>query len=460
MNRPSTIHALGHSAEAAYDRFLINQGTDMVKALINFEEKVHQSSFKYGRFAIPTFFKPYFLSAKQEKFLKENIELMNQVLEKVIHVYFQNKEVKELLCPSKDAEKIIAIDPGYETQIQIARYDCFCEGSNLKFIEMNTDAPAGMGYADLLENILFKTPHLAEYFEEFHFRRELRAKKLLEALLKAYGQFKGGGSKHPRIAIMDWRTVKTKSEFEVLKAFFEEQGYPTCVVDPRDLKLKQGKLFYDDFQIDLIYRRSIAYELIERQDEVKDFLKAYKTQAVCVVNPLRTCLVANNRVLSLLTNPKYDSFFTEEENKLKLERIPWTRKMYDAERFYGSKNVYLIDFLKDERETLVLKPSKDSEIKDVVIGADAVEDVWNKTIDRALKNNWVMQEMLRAPQQSVPILMNERIEFVLKKVSINPFTFNGKYSPGLARLSDENSLKISKGGGLIPCLREEQTHNR
>jgi len=460
MTKPSPIHTLGHNAEAAYDTYLMKQGPNFVKAVSDFEERVNQSYLKYGRFTIPTFLKPHFLTANQEKLIKKNTEIANALLEKVIRLYFEEPIVKHAFQLSKEAELLMEIDPGYERQVPISRFDCFLEGETLKFIEMNTDSPAGVGYADLLENLFFQTDEFSEFFEAFHFRRESRTQKLYEALISAYSQFRGGSNSNPRIAIMDWRTVKTKHEFEALKSFFESQGCPTCIADPRDLKLKQGKLYHDDFQIDLVYRRSILKEILERLDEVQDFIKAYEKKAVCVVNSLRAPLVANNRVLSLLTNPRHQNWFTEEENKFIQEMIPWTRRMSDAEQYYGSKKIYMIDFLKDEKETLILKPSKDSDAKNVIIGSDATEEIWNKTIDVAMKDNWVIQEAIRIPQFNVPIVSDGKMQFLLKKVSIHPFVFEGRYSACLSRLSDDSVINIAHGGGLIPAVAEEEEHNR
>ncbi|MFZ8974616.1 MAG: membrane dipeptidase, partial [Pseudomonadales bacterium] len=45
-------------------------------------------------------------------------------------------------------------------------------------------------------------------------------------------------------------------------------------------------------QIDLVYRRSIVSELLEKVDEVGDFLESYRKKAVCVVNPFSAALAS------------------------------------------------------------------------------------------------------------------------------------------------------------------------
>ncbi|MBI4971940.1 MAG: glutathionylspermidine synthase family protein [Candidatus Omnitrophica bacterium] len=460
MDKFTKIHSMGRNAEDTYDRFLLAAGHEMIRTVSQFEERVHQSLFKYGRFAIPTFFKPYFLTPRQEKLIKNVTETMARILEKVIQIYFEEPQLRRLFNLSKEAAELIAIDPGYKRNVNVARFDSFLEGENLKLIELNTDSPAGMGYADLLEDIFFETHELEDFFHAFHFRRDNRRQKLLESLLGAYGEFQGGSTHHPRIAIVDWRTVRTRPEFEALKAFFEERGYPTTIADPRDLRLKHGKLYHDDFQIDLVYRRVIFNELLEKLDEVKDFIEAYRTRVVCVVNSFRSKLAGTKTVLSILTTPEYDHFFTEEENKIKSENIPWTRRVIDCEHFYGTKKIFFIDFLKDEKEQLVMKPSEGYGAKDVTVGLETRDDDWNRTIDKALKSDWVLQEFVRIPFMNVPIVINNKLEFVRKKSSINPFCFGGRYATCLSRLSEESVINVSHGGGLIPSVSEDEVHNR
>ena len=353
MDKLTKIHTMGRNAEETYDRFLIAAGPEMVRTVSQFEERVQQSLFKFGRFAIPTFFKPYFLTPKQEKNIKNVTETMHRILEKVIQIYFEEPSLRRLFNLSKEAAELIAIDPGYKRNVNVARFDSFMEGDSLKLIELNTDSPAGMGYADLLEDIFFETHELEDFLHAFHFRRDHRRQKLLESILGAYAEFQGGSTHHPRIAIVDWRTVRTRPEFEALKSFFEERGYPTTIADPRDLRLKQGKLYHDDFQIDLVYRRVITNELLEKLDEVKDFIEAYRKHAVCVVNSFRSKLAGTKTVLSILTTPEYDHFFTEEENKVKTENIPALIKI--LKEYETTKNTYAFG----EFVHVVIKKEKD-----------------------------------------------------------------------------------------------------
>lgn len=442
----------------AFDQFLSTHEKIAPKALEQFGEAMQKSQIKYGRFTIPSFLKAHFITPKQEKLFKTVSDAFLTILNKVISLYFTEPMIAQHFHLPKELEELIKIDPGYSHNVVILRLDGFSEGESLKFVDLNCDGPAGMVYADQLEKIFFEIEPLKGFFDEFHFHREDRCQKILSALLNIYEEF--GGLEAPNIAIVDWRTVRTKSEFDGLKAFFEEKGYKTTIADPRELRYRTGKLYHGNFKIDLVYRRALTTELLDHAEEVGDLIKAYRDRAICMVNPLRSCLASNNALLSILTNPAFDHFFTDKENELKREHLPWTRQVADAEQFYGRRKIYLIDFLKDEKETLVLKPSVSASGREVVIGNETRDEDWNAAIDRALKGNWMVQEFVNVPKMTVPAIVNHKLDFQYKRVSIGLFVFDWKFAGGLSKLGDDTVINISRGGGLIPAIASEETVNR
>ena len=57
------------NVDHAYNQYLLGHDKAVIEAIHRFEDKLHHSLFKYGRFTIPTFFKPNFLSRKQERLM-------------------------------------------------------------------------------------------------------------------------------------------------------------------------------------------------------------------------------------------------------------------------------------------------------------------------------------------------------------------------------------------------------
>lgn len=441
-----------------YDESLKSREGEVVQAIERFNKRLQQSFFRYGRFTIPTFYKAHFLTPKQEHLLKRAASTLTQIINTAIRLYFEEGHLSYVFRLNPDAAELIKIDPGYSQTMVFARFDALLEGESLKVIEFNCDSPAGGSYTDQLEEILLAESGLQDFFNKYHLKPSSRTQHILNGLLSAYEEF--GGLESPQIAIVDWKHVRTMPEMEYLKSFFEGRGYKTTIADPRELKYKGGKLYHKNFRVHIILRRVIFDELLEQLDEVEEMIKAYRERAVCMVNPLRSRLASTKAFLSVLTNPEYDHFFTESENKVKREHIPWTRRLADAEDFYGRKKVYLIDFLKDEKDTLVLKPSLGFGGKNVTIGRDTRDEDWNAAIDKALKEDWVVQEFVNIPILTVPIVVNQRLDFAYKKYNFNLLSCAGKYAGGFVRLSDDSMVNVARGGGLIPSLASEPIPER
>jgi len=438
----------------AYDEYLATNDKAAVKALGNFAKELHNSDIRFGRSTLPTYFKPHFLKEKQERLIKHATGGMVKIMNKVIDLYINEPHLRKQFEIDPEIEQWLLMDPGYKQSVVFSRIDGFIEGEALKFVEFNTDSPAGAAYADTIGGLITSQEETQPFFKDHHLKWDHRVKKILEGLLHAYEEF--GGSEKPQIGIIDWRTVRTHPEFQIIKTYFEEKGYKTTVADPRELNFKHGKLYHENFRIDLVYRRAIFNELMAKMDEVEDFLKAYKERAVCVVNPFRSKIAGTKAILCFLSNPAYERFFTPKENELKREFIPWTRQLMDAERFYGEKKVFLIDFLKDEKDFLVLKPGDSYDAKDVFVGRETREEDWNYALDKALKENWVFQEFINVPIMSVPEVVNERLDFIYKKVSIGLYTSGGKYSGAMSRLCDDAIISVAHGASLIPCVVVEE----
>ena len=433
-----------------YDQYLQAHEKEAVEAISNFHERLEKSLVKYGRFTIPTFYKPHILSPRQGQLLKRVNSALMEIVNTATRLYFEETHLRHYFQLTPEAKTLIEIDPGYPRNVIFARFDAFLQGESFKVIELNCDSPAGAGYADLLEEMLFEEKLLQGFFTEYGMKRDMRREKVLSALLGAWEEF--GGYEAPNIAIVDWKNVRTLPEFESFKTFFESKGYKTTISDPRELSYKGGKLYHKNFRIHLVYRRVIFDELLERLDEVKDFIRAYQDKAICMVNPLRSKLGSPKALLSILTNPEYDHYFTEEENRIKREHLSWTRRLVDADKFYGGKKIYLVDFLKDEKETLILKPSSGYGGKGVWIGRESKDDEWNGAIDKALKSEYVVQEFVNIPIVTVPIVVNRKLDFAYKKINLNCLVVGSKLAGNFSRLSDESVINVARAGGLVPTI--------
>jgi len=98
---------------------------------------------------IATFLRPVFLSHEQHKLIRRASEVLLDCAERLIEQYMVDPEVRETIGLPPDEEEFARFDTGLNRQVVVARPDLFLNGDDLKFLEFNSDSPAGVVWTDL-----------------------------------------------------------------------------------------------------------------------------------------------------------------------------------------------------------------------------------------------------------------------------------------------------------------------
>jgi uncharacterized circularly permuted ATP-grasp superfamily protein len=432
----------------------LNESIQLLETIYQYQT---DQNILFGNIPVPTLLRPHFLSTYQNAILEEVTHVIMNMLEKIITLYFEKNMFHQIIQLNSYEKELAAIDPGFKRCIMNARLDAFLNDTQLSFIEFNCDSPAGHGYSELQCQIFHNSKLLDTIKQSFHLLWINRRKRMLAALLEAYKQF-GGNQSNPHIVITDWHDVKTIHEFYILKDYFESQGFPTTVADPRELTIVKNKLCIHDKPIDIIYRRVIVKEIVSKQDEVKDFLSACKNKLVCVVNSFRSKVISNKSTLAILTDPQFDHLFTKQENEIKYKHIPWTRNLSPGNVLYENKQVDLFEYAGANKDKFVIKPADGYGGIGVYIGKYTPEAQWKDCFEMALKDPYVIQEYVDIPEEEFPVINeNATITIENRKVNLNPFAIAGQYAGCLSRISQSPVINVSAGGGMVPTflLNEE-----
>ncbi len=411
--------------------------------------------------AMPTLLKPNFISPRQTRKLAQTVETMSRILDKFVRFYLMNEGVRRLMKFSELENELFFIEPGYKIPLVISRLDAFQNEYSIKFLEFNCDSPAGIAYSDVLEEGFHEIFQGFPFLRAWKIRSLRRQELLLGSLLECYRQFRSRTAGHPlkpRIVIVDWKDVSTYSEFRLHEKHFRGEGYETIIASPQDFRIEDGKAMVGDRAVDLVYRRVITRELLEKRKEVDAFIRSIRDGLVCCCNSFRSYIVGNKKVLALIIDPRFQGIFTGKELRLIRETIPWTQILADREVRYRGHMVKLKPFVLENRDNLVLKPANLYGGKNVHIGRDTDPGTWEKILHANIgEESWVVQEYVDIPRDTYP---ETGPPFKLKDkfVNINPFSLLGKYSGTITRISDHPVINVSAGGGLVPTFTARPVH--
>ncbi len=401
------------------------------------------------------FLRPHIISRSQYDEVARAAHTVASALERMVAHALSDDKLLAVLDPTERETRMARIDPGYARLCVTSRLDAYISDSDFQFLEYNAETPAGVGDQMQLEKVLFPLVHVQELMAQHACWRPEPHRRLLKSLIHTYREW-GGMEARPQIAIVDWKGVATESEFHVLREYFATEGYTAEIVDPESLRYDGHNLFAGDFRIDIVYKRVIIHEFLERCDENHPLARAYIDGRICLINSFRTKLAHKKAGFAVLNDPKYSYLFTPEELEVFHKHIPWTRCVHPGVTGFHDREYELIDLIRQERERLVLKPNDDYGGHGVFIGWETAPDEWERAIDVALARPYVVQE--RVPLRKIPMpAFSDRVHMEELFVDFNPFLFENEIEGALIRLSSSALLNVTSGGGQTALLVLENT---
>lgn len=416
-------------------------------------ERFHEVRLVFGGRTLAPYLRPHFVTRADWHRVTKACETVWSAIEKIGQLAPADKLMLEQLGLTKGERELVAIDPGYGDVSVTSRLDSFLTGDQYQFVELNAECPAGIAYQDVAAEIFFDLPVMREFRRNHTVTPMFCRDRLMAALLSVYERVRGSGVK-PDIAIVDYRGLPTEREFELFKEYFEACGYRTTIADPRDLELKEGKLYHNDFKIDLVYRRVLTTELLDKIDECRPLVEAYRTGAAVLVNSFRTKYVHKKMLFGLLTDERHQHHFTEAEREAINLHVPWTRRMQDVKTTFKGEEIDLLDYVRFNRDRLVLKPNDDYGGHGIYIGWESDERAWDDAIEVALRGDYLAQERVTTAREVFPYV-NEAsgsVEMIDQLLDLDPLLFFGKVAGAFTRLSSTSLANVTSGAGMVPTM--------
>jgi len=352
-----------------------------------------------------------------------------------------------------EERELVALDPGYGRASPLSRLDSFLTTSAYQFVELNAETPAGGAYAEALAEVFLELPVVKRFQERYELRRFRTQERLLETLVSCYREA-GGRVEHPTIAVADYEDVPTRTEHHMVARFFESRGCPAIVVDPRRLTYEGGKLRHDGRTVDIVYKRLLVNEFLERRAQVQALYEAVRDRAVVLVNPFRCKPIHKKAIFAVLTDDELQKHFTDEERAAIRAHVPWTRRVREGKTTRNGETIDLPAWILANREQLVMKPNDEYGGKGVFIGWESSPAEWEEALATALRSSYVVQQKVELLRQTFPELAPE-LRFRDFVVDLDPYVFDGEVEGFLTRLSGTSLANVTSGGGQVPAFLVE-----
>ena len=438
-------------AISRYHRILESEPYRDLRWVKNLQDEMEAQQLSAGGRLLCPFLRPNFVTQKQYDNLVKTGEALISAVDRMLRTALASPQLLARMQLFPAEKMLAAIDPGYEMAEVSAQLDLQIQNGSLHVMQYNADALSGAAWAEGLSDIFYDCPPVKEFRRRYNLTRIGGKKPFLSALLKAYKMFSPG--KKPHIAILEFRDPTGRSEYEIYRDYFRAEGYETELVSPDQLEYRNGVLRSGNFNIDLIYRRISAQEFLLRYTLNHPLVQAYKDRSVCMVNSFRSELSHKKAMFALLTDETLTAKFPINERKAIREHVPWTR-VVKAGKTTGREEPIedLIEYIRLNRETLVLRPNDEYSDMHSYIGYEHDEGSWSRALREAQRAPYVVQDSVKPARTVFPLMNFGHLEFKEMQVDVQPQAFLGKVAGCSSYVSSSGAGSYSISSGITPTF--------
>jgi hypothetical protein len=392
---------------------------------------------------------------------------IQNALKRFPELYMQDFAVREILRLLPEEEKWLweCWEPGHREHNPVfGRLDAVVDfispmwKNSLRFVEPNMQGIGGLHLIPTCENIVAEVvlPAIRAHDPQLQLEvgRDIRALLVQEILdhLEAIGRVPDN------ICFVEPKYAGSgPDEQEALARYFHDRhGMTIMHADPAELTLQNGEVCYEGKPVTLAYRDYPVYDLIALEREGVD------------VEPMRT-LFRQNRIISsitaeldqkscweILTDTRFtEKYFSADERQVFRRHILWTRILSDrATVLPGGQTGSLLEFVRRDRERLVLKPNRAFGGEGVMLGPSQTQTEWEQALERALADSerWVVQRLASIPVSEFPVVGPDGALHVEPFYTVMGFAATNYGLAVLGRASQKQVVNVAQRGGMCAVM--------
>lgn len=409
---------------------------------------INQSTAKYHGRCVSTLYVPKLFTEEDINNFKQLIHELYGIFDKVILHYREDAAYRSLFGFSDQLEELILRRPRYESRIPIARIDIFYneETKEFKFCEFNTDGSSAMNEDRELNIGLKETVGYQELSKNYQLQTFELFDSWAETSLRIYRETKGT-VEQPYIAIVDFMESATNNEFDIFAESYRKCGAECEICEIRSLTYRNGRLYGENGKaIDMIYRRAVTSDIMKHYDEVKDFIRAVKEEAVCLIGDFTTQIAHNKVLYQILHHPMTQEFLSEDEKAYVKAHVPYTALMTADYLPYE-------DIIK-KKDQWILKPLDSYGSKGVFAGVEyeSLEE-WKNIVDRHRIEGYLVQEFCVPYQtKNIDFSKGADADFILVSNLTGLFVYDGRFQGIYSRVSRGRIISTQYSEIALPSV--------
>lgn len=369
------------------DKFMKSYATykqdfDRVKTAVANSKAIYKGA------PVPYLYLPMLYFDQDLETFKYALNGIHDISKRTIELYLEDESVRNLFNFDSRLDALIRVPHHYDTTVPMGRFDIFYYGEgNFQFCELNADGASAMNEEFELSKIMSQTALLDSVKDTYDFQSFELFHSWVTEVKNIYASYLANTGKAsdtpPFVAILDFIDKGSPLEFEMFKDAFIEGGFECEIVDPRDLTEIDGKLYIKDRAIDIIYRRLVTKDLMDRYDEIPALINGLLAGKTCVIGSIKTQVIHTKRFFEVLYDEGLRAKLSSDQIAFIDKHVPFTRPLKRDERFE--------DYL-NHKDDYIIKPVDYYASKGVCAGKDYTNEAWQSLLEEKVNEDFIIQK--------------------------------------------------------------------
>jgi carboxypeptidase Taq len=400
---------------------------------------------------------------------------LTEALKRLPGLYLNDPEIRAIMRVSEAEERWLREmwTPAHARNNPIyGRLDAVCDFASqgwqdtLKFMEPNLSGVGGIHFSPIAEQLVMRdlVPSLAAHDPGLKIGLPQDQRDLFVQVLIDHARAVGRPDCQLCFIEPKYEHDGPDEQSALSKYLAERRGLVITHADPRELSLKDGEVFYGDTRVDVAYRDYETRDILELEKEAGKPLEAMRT------------LFRENRIVSsivgdfdhksgfeLLTDPVIaEKYFSPDDMRLFERHVLWTRVVSARKTTLPNRTSGdLLEFIRKNRETLVLKPNRAYGGEGVALGAGMTQSDWETLLSDATSKgadpnlSWVVQAATRLPVVEFPVVGNDGRVYGEPFYAVMGFAPTDNGIGCLCRVSQKQVVNVAQHGGMAALLTAE-----
>ncbi len=388
---------------------------------------------------------------------------IQNALKRLVELYMQDFAVRDILRLSPEEEQWMfeCWTQGHrENNPVFGRHDAVVDfispmwKESLRFMEPNMGGIGGLHLVPTAEHILsdIMFPRLRQNQAGLQLEIGKDIRELLMQEVRDHLEALGRPARNLCFVEQKYAASGIDEQEDVAQYYHARYGLKVMHADPSELELHRGEVLYKGDPVDVAYRDYAVLDLLELERKGID------------IAPMRT-LFRENRMISsiaaeidqkscweVFTDPQFtQKYFNSDERQVFRRHVLWTRILSDRRTTLpDGQTGDLLEYVRTEQETLVLKPNRACGGEGVVLGQTMARADWETMIEKVLadKQRWVVQQLTSIPVSTFPVIGPDATIHSEPFYVVMGFAAT-KYGVAiLGRASQKHVVNVAQRGGI------------